>query len=75
MRRIFGSLILALALVACDSKPSRYLVICDAMDENKWTLIDVVKKDGYIISCTYQSPDRKSYYKHICDSGGCRIVK
>ena len=68
-------LIFVLALVGCDDKPSHYLVMCDQKDGQGWSLIDTVSKNGYIMSCTYQSPDRMNSYSRVCDSSGCNIKK
>jgi len=64
-----------LALAGCDNKPKHYLVLCDAKDSNDWQLIDSQKKDGYLISCTYQSPDKQGMYTRRCDNNGCNITK
>lgn len=63
------------AFAGCDNKPAHYLVLCDEKDGQEWTLIDTIKKDGYIISCTYQSPDKLNIYARVCDSSGCNIRK
>ncbi len=64
-----------LALTGCDQKPAHYLVSCDQKDGQGWQLIDTVKKNAYIMSCTYQSPDRLASYSRACDSSGCNIKK
>jgi hypothetical protein len=61
-------------LAGCwDSKPKHYFVLCESKDRNGWALIDAVKKDGYLISCTYQSPDKRGIYTSRCDNDGCGI--
>jgi len=63
-----------LAMVAgCDNKPKHYFVLCEGKDMNGWNLIDTVKKDGYLLSCTYQSPDMQQAYTNRCDDNGCGI--
>lgn len=73
MKRLF--LFAMVALAGCDNKPAHYLVLCDEKDGQGWTLTDTIKKDGYIMSCTYQSPDKLSTYARVCDSSGCNIKK
>ena len=65
--------VLAVCLAGCNPKPAHYLVLCDAKDTNDWMLIDTVKENGYIMSCTYQSPDKSQTYTRKCDSDGCNI--
>lgn len=63
-----------LSLGGCfDSKPKHYFVLCEQRDRNGWILIDFVKKDGYLISCTYQSPNGGGIYTSRCDDNGCGI--
>lgn len=62
-----------LLLTACNDKPPHYLVLCDDQDGNQWKLADVVKQNGYIMACTYQSPDGTHSYTRKCDSNGCDI--
>lgn len=64
-----------LAIVGCDKKPNHYLVTCDQKDYNGWELTNFVKKDGYLLSCTYTSPDKTQWYMNTCDNTGCKIVK
>lgn len=74
MKRI--ALVVAMTVLAgCDSKPPHYLVLCDQQDGQGWSLTDTVKKNGYIMSCTYQSPDRLGSYSRVCDNNGCNIKK
>lgn len=61
-----------LALSGCqDSKPKHYYVLCEAKDWNGWDLVYTEKRDGYLIGCTYQSPDRKQTRIAQCDDSGC----
>lgn len=62
-------------LAGCDNKPKHYLVLCDATDGSGWKLIDSRKRDGYLMSCTYQSPDNTGRYTRQCDDNGCGITK
>jgi len=61
------------ALTACsDGKPAHYYVLCEANDYNGWRLVATYKNDaGYLLSCTYQSPDRQQTYTASCGSEGC----
>jgi len=70
-----AALFVVLALTGCDQKPAHYLVLCDQKDGQGWQLIDAVKKNGYIMSCTYQSPDKLASYSRVCDNSGCNIKK
>lgn len=63
---------LALFLMGCDGKPKHYYVFCGAEDSRGWKLISSAKDDkGYLIACTYQSPDRKEAYTSRCTDKGC----
>lgn len=62
-----------LALAGCDNKPKHYFVICEGKDGNGWNLVDSVKQDGYLVSCTYQSQDLQQFYTTRCDNNGCGI--
>lgn len=73
--KIAAGLISVAFLAGCDNKPEHYLVLCYQTDGNGWNLIDTVKKDGYIMSCTYQSPDKLNSYSRVCDKTGCNITK
>lgn len=61
----------ALITSGCNQKPPHYLVVCDEKDARSWELISVVEKNGYIMSCTYRSPDRDEQYTRACDESGC----
>jgi len=73
--KIFVLVGLLLILSGCNDKPEHYLVLCDQQDSQGWSLIDTVKTNGYIMSCTYQSPDKQMSYARVCDSSGCNIKK
>lgn len=61
-----------MSLQSCDSKPDHYLVQCDQKDGMGWELTDVEKNDdGYILACTYTSPDKSNSYTRRCTSDGC----
>lgn len=60
-------------LSSCDQKPPHYLVLCDQKDGNGWDLTDVKKQGGYIISCSFTSPDKSQSYTRACDADGCNI--
>ena len=64
---------LPLLLGGCgDTAPEHYYVLCEEQDYEGWVLIDVFKDDGgYILSCTYRSPDRSLSYTVSCSSTGC----
>ena len=64
----------ALAVLSdCDSsKPAHYYVLCDGKDSLGWTLVDSQKdNNGYLIACTYQSPDKEQVRTDVCTSTGC----
>ncbi|MBB3772017.1 hypothetical protein FHS55_002626 [Angulomicrobium tetraedrale] len=73
MKQVVVMALMALGVAGCDSAPPHYLAWCDEKDGQDWRLIDHVKKDGYLLSCTYQSPDRQSTYTRACDGDGCNI--
>ena len=72
MRRIV-LLPIAFILAACQpSKPPHYYVMCEDKDYNGWTLVDYEKDaDGYLMACTYQSPDQQQTYTSRCRPEGC----
>lgn len=73
MKRIVILAVCAFALIGCDNKPKHYFVMCEATDTNGWKLVDSKQQDGYLVSCTYQSPDRQNGYTSRCDDNGCGI--
>lgn len=60
-----------LALAGCERKPAHYYVLCEGKDYNGWNLIDTEYDDGYLVACTYQSPDRQQSYTARCRPNGC----
>jgi len=64
---------LTLAVAACgDGKPKHYYVLCEDKDGAGWRLIDFHKdENGYLLSCTYQSPDRSQIVTRRCTNSGC----
>lgn len=65
-------LALASLLASCSGKPSHYYVFCEDLDGNGWRLIDYEKDaNGYLMACTYQSPDRQQMYTARCREQGC----
>lgn len=75
MKRVAVLGTLAFGMTGCDSKPAHYLISCDERDGQNWELVDYVKSNGYITSCTYRSPDRRASYTRSCDSSGCNITR
>lgn len=73
MRTGWFLLTVGMLLTSCDDKPPHYLVLCDARDGSGWSLINTEKSNGYIMACTYQSPDLSRSYTRRCDSDGCNI--
>ena len=71
--KISAAALAAILVSGCDNKPAHYLVLCDQKDGQGWELIDYVKQDGYLMSCTYQSPDKAQSYTNRCDAEGCGI--
>lgn len=71
--RLLFLMAVAATLGACQpSKPAHYYVLCDDQDYNGWTLVDFEKDDaGYLMACTYQSPDRQQSYTSRCQPEGC----
>ena len=52
-------------------KPEHYYVLCEDLDGAGWRLIDTEYREGYLISCTYQSPDRLQVREDRCTPEGC----
>lgn len=71
--RWLAALPIAAVLGACgDGAPAHYYVLCENKDANGWLLIDHQRDDkGYILACTYQSPDRRQAYTARCTARGC----
>jgi hypothetical protein len=64
--------VLASALAACDGKPKHYYVLCEDRDGAGWRLTNYERdKNGYLTSCTYQSPDGNNWYTARCTDEGC----
>jgi len=64
--------VLALAGCGGPKKPPHYYVLCEDVDGAGWKLIDYEKDEqGYLMSCTYQSPDRRSVRIDSCRADGC----
>lgn len=71
-----GQLLLPVVLlilsVACSKKAPPHYIFCDGRDQAGWLLISTSHDDdGYLISCTYQSPDKKQAYTVSCGRDGC----
>lgn len=62
---------LSFTLMGCDDKPEHYYVWCDNKDWRGWILIDTETKEGFLVACSYQSPDNKHSYTVRCNSKGC----
>jgi len=60
-----------LVLAGCSSKPAHYYVLCEGKDYNGWNLIATESRDGYLMACTYTSPDRSQSYTTRCRDDGC----
>jgi hypothetical protein len=69
--RLIIAMTALVVLSGCERKPENYYVWCEGRDGNGWNLIDTEKRDGYLISCTYQSPDRSQIYTARCNDDGC----
>lgn len=64
--------LVSLALAGCgEQKPAHYYVFCDGKDRNGWELIGTESDKGFLLACTYQSPDKKQVYTVRCRESGC----
>ena len=73
MLRWYQILIAAtLVLGGCsDNKPEHYYVMCSGTSDG-WTLVDTRKdENGYLIACTFQSPDKEHVRTDVCTANGC----
>jgi hypothetical protein len=63
----------AVLLCGCSdfNKPAHYYVLCEGADPNGWKLVDTFSRNGYLLSCTYQSPDKRQSYTVSCNDQGC----
>jgi hypothetical protein len=70
-----AAVLIALAgavLAGCEKKPPPHYVLCDDRDGNGWRLVDIERNpDGYLIACTYQSPDGRGRYTSRCGASSC----
>lgn len=72
MKRSAALAIAAALTFGCDAAPEHYYVMCEYKDGNGWNLIDAeYDENGYLIACTYQSPDRTQSYEARCREDGC----
>ena len=69
--RLAASALCLVAIAACDRKPEHYYVLCEGEDANGWKLVDTVSDNGYLMACTYQSPDKGEVRTYACRSSGC----
>jgi len=72
MRLLLSAALIA-SLVGCgNGKPSHYYVLCEGKDGRGWDLISSYKnEEGYLLSCTYQSPNKQQTYTASCGDDGC----
>ncbi len=72
MAKALAAIVLCVVLAACSSgKPAHYYVLCEGKDYNGWELINIERENGYLMACTYQSPDRRQVYTARCRPSGC----
>lgn len=71
MKTMVPLLALILFCAGCDRKPEHYYVLCEGKDGNGWNLVDTEYRDGYLMACTYQSPDQRQQYTSRCRDNGC----
>jgi hypothetical protein len=64
-------LLLLVAVAACDRKPAHYYVLCEGLDGAGWHLVGTEYEEGYLMACTYQSPDKRNIYTVRCSDRGC----
>ena len=66
------TVLVAVFLAGCEKKPPPHFVLCDDRDWNGWRLVGTERNpDGYLIACTYESPDRSDWYTARCDATSC----
>jgi hypothetical protein len=62
----------AMASGCGESEPKHYFALCEEKDGRGWTPIDAEKdKRGYLMACTYQSPDKQQVETLRCRKDGC----
>ena len=70
--RVLLGLGLATLLLGCQpAKPAHYYVLCEGKDYNGWDLVNTERENGYLMACTYQSPDKRQSYTSRCRENGC----
>lgn len=66
-----GTLLSATLWGCGDSAPKHYYVLCDDTSDG-WKLVDTKRDDnGYLIACTFQSPDKSQVRTDMCTASGC----
>ncbi len=72
MRQCIKLMAVAMALAGCgDDRPEHYYVFCGEADAEGWKLVNSTSENGYIRSCTYQSPDQQQFRTLSCTDTGC----
>jgi hypothetical protein len=68
-----GIFLAVAALGGCgDGAPEHYYVLCEEVDGGGWRLINHQRDSkGYILACTYQSPDQQQVKVLRCGPDGC----
>lgn len=62
----------ALVMGCQPAKPAHYYVLCEGSDGRGWTLTNVEKDaQGFIMACTYTSPDKRQWETLRCRETGC----
>lgn len=70
--RVAAAALLGLLAAGCQSgKPAHYYVLCEGKDYNGWNLVDTEYENGYLMACTYQSPNKQQSYTARCRDSGC----
>ena len=60
-----------IVLAGCGGRERPHYVLCEETDGRGWDLIDTEYDGGFLIACTYQSPDRQQIQTSRCNSDGC----
>ena len=70
--KVLAGVVLATLLLGCQpAKPEHYYVLCESKDYNGWNLVGTEYENGYLMACTYQSPDKQQSYTLRCRANGC----
>jgi hypothetical protein len=64
---------IALLVSSGKKEPEYHYVLCDGIVRDGWRLVVTDYRDGYLMACTYESPDGVDRYTARCTETGCDL--